>query len=108
MTRPGFTPVRLGLYAFLLVSAAFFLLPLFVMLITSMKTMPELREGSMLALPQALNFDAWRTAWSRACTGLVCEGIAPGFFNSLTIVLPSVVLSIALGAINGYAPILFG
>lgn len=94
---------RLGLYAFLIAAAAFFLLPLWVMLITSMKTLPELREGSMLALPQALNLDAWREAWSTACTGLDCRGISPGFWNSVQIVVPSVVLSIAVGAINGYA-----
>lgn len=103
MAQHTSTPLRVGLYAFLVVSAAFFLLPLVIMVITSLKTMPELREGSMLALPKALNFDAWHTAWSKACTGLVCDGIAPGFANSMHIVLPSVVLSIALGAINGYA-----
>ncbi len=106
MTRSANRPplaARIALYAFLLSAAAFFLLPLYVMVITSLKTMPELRDGSMLALPQGLNFEAWANAWSSACTGLECKGIAPGFFNSLQIVVPSVVLSITVGAINGYA-----
>lgn len=95
--------VRAGVYAFLASAAIFFILPLYVMLVTSFKTMPELREGSMLALPVAINLDAWVTAWSSACTGLDCRGIAPGFFNSVKIVIPSLILSIGLGAINGYA-----
>lgn len=97
------TAGRMGIYAFLCSSAIFFLLPLYVMLVTSFKTMPELQQGSMLGLPQHLNFDAWITAWSTACTGLDCHGISPGFFNSIKIVVPSVVLSICLGSVNGYA-----
>ena len=94
---------RIGLYAFLGLAALFFVLPLYVMVITSLKTMPELRDGSMLALPMSINFDAWATAWSKACTGLECHGIAPGFLNSVAILVPSVVLSISVGAVNGYA-----
>lgn len=94
---------RIGVYAFLVSAAVFFVLPLYVMLVTSFKTMPELRDGSMLALPASINWDAWVTAWSSACTGLDCRGISPGFFNSLKIVVPSLILSIGLGAINGYA-----
>ena len=94
---------RIGLYAFLGLAALFFVLPLYVMVITSLKTMPELRDGSMLALPLSINFDAWATAWSKACTGLECNGIAPGFLNSIAILVPSVVLSISVGAVNGYA-----
>jgi glucose/mannose transport system permease protein len=95
--------VRVGVYAFLASAAIFFVIPLYVMLVTSFKTIPELRSGSMLALPASINLDAWVTAWSSACTGLDCRGISPGFFNSLKIVIPSLILSIGLGAINGYA-----
>lgn len=94
---------RLGMYCFLFATAAFFLLPLYVMVITSLKPMPELRAGSMLALPSSPNFDAWVTAWSSACTGVDCHGISPGFFNSVKILVPSVVLSIGIGVVNGYA-----
>ncbi|WP_239508978.1 hypothetical protein, partial [Stenotrophomonas maltophilia] len=46
---------------------------------------------------------AWRAAWSEACTGVSCEGVRGGFWNSVAITVPSVVLPILLGAINGYA-----
>lgn len=97
------TPGRIGIYVFLFSAAAFFLLPLFIMVVTSMKTLEEIRQGSILALPMALNFDAWVKAWTQACTGLECHGIQVGFWNSVKILIPSVIISIVVGAINGYA-----
>jgi len=94
---------RIGVYAFLVFAAAFFLLPLYVMLTTSFKSMDEIRLGQIFALPSSITFDAWRAAWSEACTGVSCEGVRGGFWNSVTIAAPSVVLPILLGAINGYA-----
>jgi len=97
------TAGRIGLYVFLVVAAAFFLLPAFVMVLTSLKTMDEIRQGHIFGLPQAFDLTAWKAAWSSACTGLACNGISVGFFNSVKILLPSLVISIAAGAINGYA-----
>jgi glucose/mannose transport system permease protein len=97
------TPARLGVYAFLLTSALFFLLPLYVMVITSVKPMAEIRLGNILSLPAHLTLDAWSVAWQSACTGLNCNGIRVGFWNSVRIVVPSTILSILVGAVNGYA-----
>ncbi len=101
--KPRFTPARLGVYAFLLTSALFFLLPLYVMLVTSVKPMTEIRLGNILSLPLHFTLDAWRVAWQSACTGLDCNGIQVGFWNSVRIVVPSTILSILVGAVNGYA-----
>jgi glucose/mannose transport system permease protein len=101
--RSTFTPARLGIYAFLLTAALFFLLPLYVMLVTSVKPMSEIRLGNLLALPTHFSLDAWSAAWQSACTGLDCNGIRVGFWNSVRIVVPSTILSIAIGAVNGYA-----
>jgi glucose/mannose transport system permease protein len=102
--RPSrFTPARVGTYVFLLSAAAFFLMPLYVMLVTSLKPMEEIRLGNIFALPLHITFAPWITAWTSACTGLYCEGIQVGFWNSVKIVVPSTVLSIFLGALNGYA-----
>jgi glucose/mannose transport system permease protein len=97
------TPARLGLYAFLLTAALAFLLPLYVMLVTSVKPMEEIRLGHLFAWPAEPTLRPWVQAWTSACTGLQCEGIRDGFANSVEIVVPSTVLSIALGALNGYA-----
>ncbi|HEU4852887.1 MAG TPA: carbohydrate ABC transporter permease [Telluria sp.] len=97
------TPARIGIYAFLLTAALFFLLPLYVMVVTSLKPMEEIRLGNIFALPLQLTLDPWREAWSGACTGVDCQGIRAGFWNSVAITVPSTVLPILLGAVNGYA-----
>jgi glucose/mannose transport system permease protein len=75
-------PGRWGLLALTASAAAFFLLPLYVMAITSLKSMDEIRLGHLFALPTVLTLDAWHAAWSNACTGVACEGIRGGFWNS--------------------------
>jgi glucose/mannose transport system permease protein len=97
------SPGRFGLYAFLVISALFFLLPLYVMVVTSLKSMPEIREGNIFAIPQMWTFEAWAQAWSTACTGLNCGGIRAGFWNSVKILIPSMILSIFIAAMTGYA-----
>ena len=97
------TPGRIGIYAFLLVAAIFFLIPLVVMILTSMKPMAEIRGGNIFALPLNPTLDYWVKAWSSACTGRDCNGLAPGFFNSMKITLLAVPISIILSMINGYA-----
>lgn len=93
---------RLGVYAFLFVMALFFLLPIYVMVSTSLKPMAEIRATNVLMPVMAPSFDAWGKAWNEACTGLNCNGVQVGFFNSVKIVVPVVVLSILFGALNGY------
>ncbi|HVE10260.1 MAG TPA: carbohydrate ABC transporter permease [Paraburkholderia sp.] len=101
--RARWSPARAGVYGFLLIAALFFLLPLYVMLVTSVKPMAEIRLGNLLALPTQATLQPWLDAWQAACTGLDCNGIRVGFWNSVRIVVPSTVLSIAVGAVNGYA-----
>jgi len=101
--RKRFSPSRLGIYGFLIIAALFFLLPLYVMLVTSVKPMSEIRLGNLLALPTHFTLQPWSDAWHSACTGLDCNGIRVGFWNSVRIVVPGTVFSIVIGAINGYA-----
>ena len=42
-------------------------------------------------------------AWAEACTGLNCDGLSRGFWNSVRILIPSVIVSILAGAVTGYA-----
>lgn len=93
----------IGLYVFLIVAALFFAIPLFIMISTSLKTVEEIRSGSIFDLPKALDFAAWGKAWSTACIGRECEGIGGGLWNSLKIMVPATCLSILIAAINGYA-----
>ncbi len=101
--RPnGTTFHRLAIWSVLLLFAVFFLVPLYVMVVTSLKDMAEVRQGSLLSLPAGFDFDAWHKAWSQACTGTDCGGLRPFFFNSTLMVVPAVLISTALGAVNGY------
>ncbi|WP_153770146.1 carbohydrate ABC transporter permease [Labrenzia sp. CE80] len=91
------------LYGTLIVVALYYLLPLYVMVVTSLKGMPEIRLGNIFSPPVEVTFAPWVKAWSEACTGLNCEGLSRGFWNSVRILVPSVVLSIAIASVNGYA-----
>ena len=96
------TPGRLAIYALLAIFVLYYLAPLYVMLATSFKNLDEIRSGNLLALPQHLDGSAWLRAWSSACTGVTCEGLQPYFLNSIRMVIPAVLISTLLGALNGY------
>ncbi|WP_287879292.1 carbohydrate ABC transporter permease [Aquitalea sp.] len=96
------TPGRIVLYAALLLMAIYYLLPLYVMLSTSVKTLDDIRGGNLIALPQSITFDAWSKAWSSACTGVECGGMKGFFWNSVKMAVPSVLISTLIGAVNGY------
>ena len=91
------------IYGTLIVVALYYLLPLYVMIVTSLKGMPEIRLGNVFAPPVEITFEPWVKAWSMACTGLNCDGLSRGFWNSVRITVPSVIISIAIASVNGYA-----
>jgi len=91
------------LYGTLFVAAAYYLLPLYVMVVTSLKGMPEIRIGNIFAPPVEITFEPWVKAWANACTGLNCDGLSRGFWNSVRILVPSVVVSIVIASVSGYA-----
>jgi glucose/mannose transport system permease protein len=93
---------RIVIYGLLLLFAIFYLLPLFVMVTTSFKTLTEIQDGNMLALPRAPTIEPWLAAWGTTCVGLTCQGIKGFFGNSLLMVVPAVAISTMLGALNGY------
>ncbi len=95
--------VRFAVYLLLLLCGMAFLAPTYIVVLASFKDLDELRRGNMIGFPEVWNLAAWAKAWSGACTGVQCGGLEPYFFNSVRIVVPSVLLSAAIGSINGYA-----
>jgi glucose/mannose transport system permease protein len=93
---------RIFIYGALLALAVVYLLPLYVMLSTSLKSLDEIRGGDMMALPTDPSLAAWAKAWGEACIGVSCVGIKGYFWNSLKMVVPAVLISTLLGALNGY------
>lgn len=101
--KRALSPRNIMIYGTLLVVACYYLLPLYVMVATSLKGMPEIRLGNIFAPPVDITFEPWVKAWSQACTGLNCEGLSRGFWNSVRILIPSVTISILIASVNGYA-----
>ncbi|AYD01011.1 carbohydrate ABC transporter permease [Neorhizobium sp. NCHU2750] len=91
------------LYGLLGLAALYYLLPLYVMVVTSLKGMPEIRLGNIFSPPMQITFQPWLKAWAEACTGLNCDGLSRGFGNSVRILVPSVIVSIAVASVSGYA-----
>ena len=84
-------------------AALLFLLPLYVVVTTAFKPLAEVLAGSVLAWPQRWTAEPLLRAWSSACIGAECQGLRPGFLNSLRIAVPATCASVMLGAVNGYA-----
>ncbi|WP_133565150.1 carbohydrate ABC transporter permease [Marinomonas communis] len=93
---------RCIIYGLLIFFAMVYLMPLFVALVTSFKTLDEIRLGNLMTLPSNWTLDSWKAAWGTACIGIECNGISPYFFNSLKMTVPAVILSTVIGALNGY------
>ncbi|HMQ57564.1 MAG TPA: carbohydrate ABC transporter permease [Rhizobiaceae bacterium] len=93
---------RLLIHVALAVFAIYYLLPLYVMLVNSLKPLDEIRAGGMLSLPQTWTAAPWLSAWSTAQIGVEATGLRPYFVNSILMVIPAVTISTLLGALNGY------
>jgi glucose/mannose transport system permease protein len=100
--RPRIAASRLLVYGVLLLFVLYFLLPLCVMFITSIKSMDEIRTGNLISLPRQPTIEPWIKAWSYATIGVTNEGIKGFFWNSLRMVIPAVLISTLIGAVNGY------
>ena len=101
--RRRFSGRNIMIYGTLLFVSLYYILPLWVMVMTLLKGMPEIRLGNVFGPPVEITFQPWVKAWAEACTGLNCDGLSRGFWNSVQILVPSVILSIAVASVNGYA-----
>ncbi|WP_434055293.1 MAG: carbohydrate ABC transporter permease [Roseibium sp.] len=115
--KSSFNLGRFILYTLLVVFCIYYLLPLYVMVVNSLKPLAEITAGGMMALPQEWTLAPWLSAWSSAQVGVEATGLKPYFLNSIIMVVPAVALSTMVGALNGYvltkwtfpgATILFG
>ena len=93
---------RVLIHTVLILFVIYYLVPLYVMLTNSFKPLDEITNGGMMALPQAFTLEPWRQAWSEAQIGVSPTGLQPYFINSIAMVVPAVLISTALGALNGY------
>jgi len=93
---------RSVIYLLLLALTLLFIAPLLTMLLTSLKDMSEIRAGNLFSWPQNLGFSAWQKVWNQACIGTECGGLKGHFRVSFLMAVPAVLISVSLGALNGY------
>lgn len=93
---------RATIYLVLLLFALFYMLPLYIMAVNSVKPLSEITGGGMMSLPQVWTLEPWAKAWSTAQIGVEATGLKPYFWNSISMVVPAVAISTILGALNGY------
>ncbi len=92
---------RLGIYTVLVLAAAFYLLPVYVLFITGMKSFQEVSLARMWEWPSGLHFDGYLKAWfGKPSEGV--RGLSENFLNSVYLAIPATVLSSVLGSLNGY------
>lgn len=94
---------RFAVYFTLVIFALFFLVPLLMMIMTSLKTMEEIRLISPVGFPRNPTIQPWIDAWSKACVGVNCTGLSPFYFNTFYIAIIATAITAGIGAINGFA-----
>jgi glucose/mannose transport system permease protein len=94
---------RWVLYVLLAAFATFFLTPLVVVVLNSVRTAEEIGRGSVIGWPTAFAWRNYMQAWSGYCIAQRCEGIQPYMWNSFMMVIPATVISTILGAVAGYS-----
>ncbi len=93
---------KFAVYAALTLFAAYYLLPLVVVIFNSFRDLPEIAANGLISWPRSFKLDGWISAWSTFCVGGTCAGVKGNFYNSLRMAIPATIISTAIGALNGY------
>jgi glucose/mannose transport system permease protein len=84
---------RGAIYLVLGAFAFFFLMPIYVLVVTALKPYEDVSVATMWELPKGFNFGSFTYAWDR---------VSPNFWNSIQITVPAALISAAIGSLNGY------
>ena len=93
MKARSFQPTTWIIYAVLILFTAFYLLPIYLMLITGLKSLSEVNLQTMWNLPTGIQFDNFVQAINK---------LLPNLTNSLLLTIPAAIISSILGSLNGY------
>ncbi|WP_034383443.1 carbohydrate ABC transporter permease [Deinococcus sp. YIM 77859] len=85
---------RIGLYVLLLLGALFFLLPVYLLVATALKTPDAINLATTWQWPRVLNWQSFVEAWAK---------VGGNLGNSLFLAVTSTILAALLGSLNGYA-----
>jgi glucose/mannose transport system permease protein len=84
---------KAAIYLVLIAFALFFMMPIYVLVVTAFKPFKDVSVQSMWELPRGLDFGSFATAWGR---------VSPNFWNSMQITIPTALISSLIGSLNGY------
>lgn len=99
--RAAVRPQRILVYVTLIMAAALFLLPVYLLIVTGMKSFAEVSLATMWNLPSGIHFDSFQKAWfGEPSAGI--RGLNSNFLNSILLAIPATIGSAVLGSINGY------
>lgn len=84
---------RIAIYSVLTLFALFYLMPIYVLLVTGLKSFREVGLEEMWDLPSGIHFDSFKDAFDALDSNLA---------NSFRMVIPATIFSCLLGSINGY------
>ena len=91
--RARLRPMTVVLYTLLVVLAIFYLLPMFAIVVTSLKSFAEVSRSTLWDIPRSPTLNAFGSAMGT---------LAPYFATSIYLVVPATVISAILGSMNGY------
>ncbi len=98
MTTKRLRPLFYGL---LTAAAVIYLIPVYVLLVTGLKSFVEVNLDTMWSLPSAFSLQSFVQAWSGdPAKGVI--GLSRNFANSVLLVIPATAFSALLGSMNGY------
>ncbi|MCX6066808.1 MAG: carbohydrate ABC transporter permease [Chloroflexi bacterium] len=86
-------PARYFLYIPLVLLAALYLVPMYVILATGFKGFDQVSQKTMWDLPTSLSIDNYVEAFNK---------LAPYLWNSINMVVPAAVISAFIGSLNGF------
>ncbi|EYD77230.1 ABC-type sugar transport system, permease component [Rubellimicrobium mesophilum DSM 19309] len=89
-------------YVLLTLFAAFYLIPILIVLLNSFRELPEINRTGFFAIPRSFSVQPWNEALNTFCVVGTCEGIRPFFLNSILMAVPATAISTAIGLVNGY------
>ena len=92
---------RVMTYALLIIAAAFFLVPVYMLLITGFKSYKEVSLSRMWIPPENFSLESYAKAWyGSKSEGF--RGLSGNFANSFWLTIPAALLSAFIGSLNGY------
>lgn len=90
---------RMVLYTIMIVFALFYLLPVYLLLITSFKSFDQVSLSRMWEFPLTFSLESFNRAWNGG-QGVI--GLRSSFMNSVKLTIPATIISCLLGSLNGY------